>query len=380
MSGLGRIHSVVDWFMGGRGDHSITVPVMDGALKPNNYLEQVASVSSAEGADNLIHVDGRTLLSSGNRLIELHGDGRTSVRNSYEAEITFLCTSPQGVIAVGLDGKGIAIAGGRHDGKRLPTNVSGQSLNCPTAALFLDEDMLVVCNGSETYSALAWSRDLLSLGQSGSVLTVDLGHDKASLVRDGLGFPAGIATAPNGKLIVAEAWKHRLLTLAGDGSDLQIAMAHLPAYPGRIISSHEGGYWLALFAVRSQLQEFVLRENRYRREMMANIDPEYWIAPALSSGRSFKEPLQAGSVIRLGIHKPWAPTRSYGLLLRLDDDFHPVWSAHSRADGNRHGVTSCLESDGKLFVTSKGLGEVLVIDHLAPTEPDDVALQIGSAA
>ena len=51
---VGRIRSIVDWFMGGRGDHSITVPVMDGALKPNNYLEQVASISSVEGADNLI--------------------------------------------------------------------------------------------------------------------------------------------------------------------------------------------------------------------------------------------------------------------------------------------------------------------------------------
>ena len=126
---------------------------------------------------------------------------------------------------MGLDGKGIAIAGGRHDGKRLPANFSGQSLNCPTAALFLDEDTLVVCNGSDTYSALAWSRDLLSLGQSGSVLTVDLGHDKASLVRGGLGFPAGIAAAPNGKLIVAEAWKHRLLTLAVDGSGLADRLA-----------------------------------------------------------------------------------------------------------------------------------------------------------
>jgi hypothetical protein len=75
--------------------------------------------------------------------------------------------------------------------------------------------------------------------------------------------------------------------------------------------------------VRSQLQEFVLREDRYRREMMATIDPEFWIAPALSSGRSFKEPLQAGGVIRLGIHKPWAPTRSYGLILRLDADAQP---------------------------------------------------------
>ncbi|SIT58643.1 conserved hypothetical protein [Mesorhizobium prunaredense] len=380
MSGSSRIRNIVDRFMGGRGEHSITVPVMDGALKPNNYLEQVAAVSSAEGADNLIRANGHTLLSSGNRVIELHGDGRTSVRNSYEAEITFLCTSPQAAIAVGLDGKGIAIAGGRHDGKRLPAKLSGQNLNCPTAAIFLDEDTLAVCNGSSTYLAPAWSRDLLSLGRSGSVLRLDLIQDKADLVRGGLGFPAGIAAAPGGKLVVAEAWKHRLLALAIDGGGIETVLPDLPAYPGRIISSQEGGYWLALFAVRSQLQEFVLRENRYRREMMANIDPEYWIAPALSSGRSFKEPLQAGSVIRLGIHKPWAPTRSYGLLLRLDDDFQPVWSAHSRADGNRHGITSCVETDGRLFVTSKGLGEVLAIDHLALTEPDDVVAQVGSAA
>ena len=72
MSGSSRIRNIVDRFMGGRGDHSITVPVMDGALKPNNYLEQVAGISSIEGADNLIHAAGRTLLSSGNRLIELH--------------------------------------------------------------------------------------------------------------------------------------------------------------------------------------------------------------------------------------------------------------------------------------------------------------------
>ena len=380
MSGSSRMRNIVDRFMGGRGEHSITVPVMDGALKPNNYLEQVAGISSIEGADNLIHAAGRTLLSSGNRLIELHGDGRTSVRTGYDAEITFLCGSPQGAIAVGLDGKGIVIAGGRHDGKRLSANLSAQSLNCPTAALFLDEDTLVVCNGSSTCSALAWSRDLLSLGQSGGVVRIDLGSGNANLIKGGLGFPSGVGVAGDGKLVVSEAWKHRLLALDVGGGSFTTVLADLPAYPGRVHRSTQTGYWLALFAVRSQLQEFVLRENRYRREMMANIDPEYWIAPALSSGRSFKEPLQAGSVIRLGIHKPWAPTRSYGLLLRLDDDFQPVWSAHSRADGSRHGITSCLEFDGSLLVTSKGLGEVFAIDHLAPTEPDDVALQVGSAA
>jgi len=376
----GRASKIVDWFLGGRGDQSITVPVMDGALKPNNYLEQVASIATIAGADNLIEAQGRILLSSANRLLELHDDGRTVIQTTCDADISFLCVSPEGAIAMGLDDNGLVIRSGRHHGKRISRNLSGQALNCPTAAVFLDEDTLIVCNGSASASAADWSHDLLRLGRSGSVLRLDLTHDTADLLCSGLGFPAGIAVTPDGRLVVSEAWRHRLLTMNGDGSDLRVALADQPAYPGRIIASQEGGYWLAMFAVRSQLQEFVLREDRYRREMMATINPEYWIAPTLSSGRSFKEPLQAGSVIRLGIHKPWAPTRSYGLLVRLDEQLQPVWSAHSRADGNRHGITGCLETDGRLLVASKGLGAVLQVDHLKMAEPEDIAMQIGSVA
>ncbi|MET2828627.1 strictosidine synthase [Mesorhizobium shangrilense] len=353
---------------------------MDGALKPNNYLERIDSVSTVEAADNLTTASGQVLLTSGNRLVELHDNASTSVRGTYDAEITFLSASPQGALALGLDKLGIAIVGGRHDGKRLAANLSGQQLNCPTAAVFLDEDTLVVCNGSSAHSAPEWSRDLLNLGRSGSVVKIDLGTGTASLIKGGLGFPSGVGVARDGKLIISEAWKHRLLALDVGGGGFKTVLADLPAYPGRIQPASQNGYWLTMFAVRSQLQEFVLRENRYRREMMETIAPEYWIAPTLSSGRSFKEPLQAGSVIRLGIHKPWAPTRSYGLLLRVDDGLQPIWSAHSRADGHRHGVTSCVEIRDRLLIASKGRGEVLALGHLAPTEPDDLSVLVGSAA
>lgn len=378
MSMSRHIGNFFDKFMGGRGDHSITVPVMDGALKPNNYLERIASVSMLKAADNLTTARGQILLTSGNRLVELHDDGSPSIRGTYDAEITFLSASPQGALALGLDNLGIAIVGGRHDGKRFAANLSDQQLNCPTAAVFLNEDTLVVCNGSSAHSALEWSRDLLSLGRSGSVVRIDLGSGNASLIKGGLGFPSGIALGADGKLIISEAWKHRLVALGGGGSFITV-LADLPAYPGRIQPASQTGYWLAMFAVRSQLQEFVLRENRYRREMMETIAPEYWIAPTLSSGRSFKEPLQAGSVIRLGIHKPWAPSRSYGLLLRLDGSFQPIWSAHSRADGHRHGITSCVEIGDRLLVASKGQGEILALDHLAPIEPDDLSVLMGTA-
>jgi len=128
----------------------------------------------------------------------------------------------------------------------------------------------------------------------------------------------------------------------------------LPGYPGRLSPTPDGGAWLAIFAPRSQLVEFVLRENRYRHWMMETIEPAHWIAPTLRAGISYKEPMQGGAVKTLGIFKPWAPSRSYGLAVRLDRDFIPTTSLHSRAEGKRHGVTSCLEKRGELIVACKG--------------------------
>jgi len=369
MSLARRIGSFVDGFLGGRGEHSITVPVMDGALKPNNYLERVPSLCPLDGVDNLTSRNGSLLMSSGRRVFALDPDGAATELAAYGSDVTCIAASPGGTLASGLAAGGIVIAGGSHDGKHLGAD---GSLGCPTAAYFLGEETLAVCNGSSVHNASEWSRDLLANGRTGNVSEVELATGKVTTLASGLAYPSGVCVTPDGRLVISEAWKHRLMSI--DADEHHVVLADLPAYPGRLAPAASGGYWLSAFAVRSQLQEFVLREERYKREMMATIDPEFWIAPALSSGRSFKEPLQSGGVIRLGIHKPWAPTRSYGLLVRLDEAFQPVWSAHSRADGRRHGITSAVEHGARLYVSSKGNGEVLVLDHLSASEPDDLSV------
>ncbi|HMK65762.1 MAG TPA: hypothetical protein VK564_08190, partial [Thermodesulfobacteriota bacterium] len=85
---------------------------------------------------------------------------------------------------------------------------------------------------------------------------------------------------------------------------------------------------------------------------------DFWLAPTLRSNKSHFEPLQAGGVKTLGIVKPWSPARSYGLVIRLDVNFRPVGSLHSRADGSRHGITSCIEHNGRLLMAVKGDGLV----------------------
>jgi hypothetical protein len=93
--------------------------------------------------------------------------------------------------------------------------------------------------------------------------------------------------------------------------------------------------------------------------MVAGIDPAYWIAPALSSGASFLEPIQGGARKKLNMLKPWSPSWSYGLVVRCDQAMRPIASFHSRADGNLHGVTSLAEVDGNLLVGAKGSGAIV---------------------
>ena len=64
--------------------------------------------------------------------------------------------------------------------------------------------------------------------------------------------------------------------------------------------------------------------------------------------------MQGGGLKQLGILKPWAPTRSYGLVVRRDAEGEPRASFHSRADGRRHGITSCVEADGRSAGDCKG--------------------------
>ncbi len=65
----------------------------------------------------------------------------------------------------------------------------------------------------------------------------------------------------------------------------------------------------------------------------------------------------------MGVHKPWSPTRSYGLVATLDHDFQPEASFHSRANGRYHGVTSAIMMGGKIIAASKGGYHILRIDQ-----------------
>jgi hypothetical protein len=61
----------------------------------------------------------------------------------------------------------------------------------------------------------------------------------------------------------------------------------------------------------------------------------------------------------MGVVKPWAPPRSYGLVIRLSDEGHVRYSLHSRFDGKHHGVVAAVECRGDLYVLAKGCRQIL---------------------
>uniref|UniRef100_UPI0018ED38CE strictosidine synthase n=1 Tax=Xylophilus sp. ASV27 TaxID=2795129 RepID=UPI0018ED38CE len=304
------------------------------------------------------------LCSSGERLLRI-GEGRVTPEGSFDTAITCLASGVDGALAIGLDGQGLLLRGGTHHGRRIGP-VMDQPLRCPTAALFLDGDTLVVASGSERFAASQWKHDLMAHGRSGSIWRIDLRSGAARRLAHGMAFPYGLALADDGKLLATEAWAHRVVELdAQHPSAPRPVLEDLPAYPARLARATRGGYWLALFAPRNPLIEFVLREPRYRERMVAEVDPRFWIAPTLAARSSFRVPLQAGAIRQMNILKPWAPTFSYGLVAHLDAHLLPTASWHSRADGSVHGVTSLCEHQGQLIAGAKGCGRAVRIDPQA---------------
>jgi hypothetical protein len=347
------LRNMIDRFVG-RGEAAVTVPPMDGALRPNQALEQAAIAAEARAPDNLVNHRGDILFSTGRELRKLGAD---SVVHSFDRSITCLAAAPDGHLAVGLSGGEVVIVAPDGAVNSLPAAETSHA-----TALAFHDDALIVCRGSTRHGVDQWKRDLMEAGTSapgsGSVVLIPRAGPPRVLA-DGLRWPYG-AWSHQGRIIVSESWSHRLLALdPAGGTRPQTVLTDLAGYPARLSAASDGGLWLAVFAPRSQLIEFVLREDGYRRRMLNEIDSDFWIAPTIANGRSFLEPIQGGALRQMGVLKPWAPSRSYGLAIKLAADFEPVMSFHSRADGSRHGTTSVLEQAGLLYVASKG-GDVIV--------------------
>ena len=351
---ISALKDFADRFLG-RGDATITVPSFDGALKPNQILEKAETIGQFEAPEDLA-TDGKALyIADGAAIVRLDGSTFTEIRR-FDRAISALCCLPDGGIAAALDGCEVQVFATPSAPSPRAT-IADPSFNAINALSPGPQGTLIATDGSTARPYGQWVYDLMERGRTGKVLSLDIASGRVGPIASGLSYAFG-ACAAGDAVFVSESWRHRMVAVAADGSQ-RVVLDNLPVYPSRLSPAASGGFWLTAFAARTQLVEFVLRENAYRRRMMAEIDPEYWIAPKLRSGQSFLEPMQGAHIKTMGVVKPWAPPRSYGLVVRLKADGMPLYAAHSRVDGVNHGVVAAVEMEGSLYAIAKGPGRLL---------------------
>jgi hypothetical protein len=351
-------------FFKDRDPHAI--PSMDGAFSPNDRLEHTTPIGEPlPGADAAAEAsDGSIFVSAGNTVWRLSGPGyeSRSMFHEFDSAVGALAFHPDGrLLACTARGLAALNSAGRT---AFLAEAEGERLNCLTAVTAAPDGTIFVSNGSARHPAADWCVDLMELNVLGRIVCCGPAFDKARVLGRGLNYPGGLAVAPDGYLWFTESFGHSLsrarLTAPGVIGPTETIIRNLPGYPSRLALAAAGGFWLSLFGVRTHLVEFVLKEDDFRYEMMRTIPRPYWIAPVISSTRDCLEPLQLGGLRALGIEKPWAPPRSYGLLARLDADGEVIETLHSRVGGKNHGITDAIETAQGLVIVSKGSGRVLL--------------------
>lgn len=340
------------------------LPVMDGAWTPNRGLDEALPLGpDLPGADDLVaDGEGGAWVSAGDTLWHFGGEDlgtrRAHARLPGEAgalarvgEALYVGVADCGVLK--LDATGCEVA-------RL-TAVDGQPLTCVTALASLPDGRLLITQGSAQHPPARWCHDLMEKRASGRVVLASADLTQARTLKAGLAWPAGVLVQADGSALwITESWRHAVHRLGLDG-ELRPLLRNLPAYPARLAADGQGGAWLGLMAARTHLVELVLREREFREDMLATVDPRYWIAPSLRATGHYLEPLQGGALKKLGMMKPWAPPRSYGLVALLAADATPLRSLHSRAGGLHHGVLSAVPVGRRVLAVSKGGARVLAL-------------------
>ncbi len=126
---MSLLDPLLDLFRG----KAVTIPPMDGALRPNTLLDDAEVVVAAVEPDNLALFKGKLIYTSGHEVRQVPDH---KVISSFASTVTALAVGENSLLAVGLDDGTLKI------GDRTVTG-----FNCITALTFHD-GALYVCNGS----------------------------------------------------------------------------------------------------------------------------------------------------------------------------------------------------------------------------------------
>lgn len=350
-----RLNAVKEWINPAWVRHA-SLPPMEAGLRPNSLLDHANPLLAdleREPDDVLIADDSKVVFSAGHELCEL-SSGSVRTMADLGAPVGALVHHEDVVIA-SVDGRGLAAID--RDGKTTDL-CDDPSLRCMTDLAVLPDGSLLAAVGSTQHSIDDWPRALIAGDRSGRLIRIVDGQ--AVVVASGLAWPSGVEAGDDGEVLVTLSLGHRIeaRSLGALGQRGRPVLRNLPVYPGRIARCDEG-WWIAAPYVRNRATELVLDEPQVCREMIETVHPKDWLVPRIRSDNPYTDCLQMGQLRVLGVLKPWAPPRSYGLAFLLGRDGRIAASAHSRVDGERHGITGVAAKGNRVVLAGRGCRSLL---------------------
>lgn len=360
---LRDIRSVID-----RDGGEKAVPPLDGALSPNDRLDDCVIIGEPLPAvdDVVAAADGTVYVSAGKRVLKVSGSnfGTRTLVAEFDGDAGGLAIHPDGRLLVCVAGRGLAALDPAKPGPRWLDAAEGRAFAGLLSVAAGPDGRIFAVEGAVGRTPDQWRHDLMEKKSNGRLVVCDADLTQATVLQRDLPYPYGVAVSADGKsLWLTESWAHRLsrFELSANGlGPCEAISDNLPGYPARLHLDGKLGFFLGLFARRTHLIEFVLKEDDFREEMIRSMPENYWIAPTFAGGTDCLEPMQIGGVKALGIQKPWAPPRSYGLLVHLDAAGEATDSMHSRTGGRFHGVTGACRVPQGVVIASRGNGCLLL--------------------
>src|SRR6201998_2647740 len=252
------------------------IPSMDGALSPNERLDAFRPIGERlPGADDVVAGrDGEIYVSAGNQVLKLSGDkfGRRDIAATFDGAAGGLALHPDGRLLVCVAGRGLAAIDLTQPQPQWLEAVDGQALTGLTGVVAAANGAIFMVEGSTGRNPDDWCRDLLEKNHRGRLVRCEANLNGAAVLLRDLHYPYGVVLSADQQHVWwTESWIHGVSRAAIAGNRIatpEPVLRNLPGYPARLHLDNAGCFYLGLFALRTHLIEFVLKEGDFRQAML----------------------------------------------------------------------------------------------------------------
>jgi ribose transport system permease protein len=201
-------------------------------------------------------------------------------------------------------------------------------LTTPCDLTVLPDGRIAFTENSFRYDMGSFLAEAMELRANGRIVIFDPKNGRTKTLVNRLVFPTGICAAPDGKsFLYSEMWLCRISRYWLEGpraGSVETVVDGLPGYAANINSAADGGYWVAIMAMRTPIFDLIASMPRFRYGLVRRLPTDEWPLPNLNCGGA------------LHLDRDGKPTRT-------------LWDPPGRGQAYS-AVTSAREAGGYLYL------------------------------